>query len=85
MKNINLVLLLLVSALLPVDFATAAKPDDMDIVTVCKELCPDAKNNAETHECVERKAKIRKSVKQSKCWEENEKYEKLVAETKAAK
>lgn len=58
--------------------AQAKKADDVDVVTACKADCPEAKNNAEAHECVEKKAKIRPSFKKTKCWEVNEEYEQLV-------
>lgn len=56
----------------------AKKPDDVDVLGTCKADCPNAKNNAEAHECVERKAKIRPSYKKTKCWEVNEEYEELI-------
>jgi len=58
--------------------AQAKKAEDVDVVTACKADCPEAKNNAEAHECAEKKGKIRPSFKKSKCWEVNEEYEQLV-------
>ncbi len=58
--------------------AQAKKPDDVNVVMACKADCPDAKNNAEAHECAERKGKIRPSFKKTKCWEVNEEYEQLI-------
>jgi len=55
------------------------------LVDVCKKHCPNAKTNAETHECAERKGKIRKSFKKTKCWDINEKYEDLIAKSKKKK
>lgn len=79
MKNsIPKVLTLLAITFLVGNVAEAKKADDVDVVTACKSDCPEAKNNAEAHECVERKAKIRPSFKKSKCWDVNEEYEELV-------
>lgn len=50
-----------------------------DLVKICKKECPDVKNNAEAHECVEDKAKGEggEAFKKTKCWHENEKYERM--------
>lgn len=61
------------------------KPSDFDVVTACKKHCPDAKTNAEAHECAERKGKIRKSFKKTNCWDVNEQYEKVIEESNKAK
>lgn len=65
--------------------AQAKKADDVDLVASCKTDCPEAKNNAEAHECAERKGKIRPSFKKTKCWEINEEYEQLVQAAAPAK
>jgi len=51
-----------------------------DLVKICKKDCPDVKTNADAHECVEDKAKGEggEAFKKTKCWLENEKYEKMV-------
>lgn len=61
------------------------KANKIKLVEICKRYCPKATTNAETHECVEKKAKFRKSVKKSHCWEKNEIYEDLIAKVKKAK
>jgi hypothetical protein len=53
----------------------ASNSREVDVLAACKTDCPDSKTNAEAHECVERKAKIRPSFKKTKCWEVNEEYE----------
>lgn len=56
----------------------AKKPEDVDVVAACKAECPEAKTNAEAHECAERKGKIRPSFKKTNCWTINEEYEVLI-------
>ena len=56
-----------------------SRSTDMDfIMDVCKQHCPNARTPAETHECVEQAAQTQKSILQTKCWEENKRYEKLI-------
>lgn len=59
------------------DKAAAKLPD---LVKICKKDCPEAKTNNDAHECAEDKAKGAegKQFKKSKCWTENERYEKLL-------
>lgn len=84
-NNVPSALMFLAIAFLFGNAAEAKKPDEVDVVTACKADCPDAKNNAEAHECVERKAKIRPSFKKTKCWEVNEEYEELVKAASSSK
>ena len=56
--------------------------EKVPVVSACKKHCPEAKTNAEAHECAERKGKIRKSFRKTNCWDVNEKYEDLMAKAK---
>lgn len=86
MKNsVPRILMMLAIAFFIGNVAEAKKPDDVDVVNACKTDCPEAKNNAEAHECVERKAKIRPSFKKTKCWDVNEEYEQLVKDASPKK
>ena len=77
-KTLGYITLFAIMGLVAIPAAQAKKADDVDVVTACKTDCPEAKKNAEAHECVEKKAKIRPSFKKTKCWEINEEYEQLV-------
>ena len=67
------------TAVLAAEKTKATMPD---LVKICKKESPDAKNNNEAHECAEDKAKDTdgETFKKSKCWIENEKYEKMIGE-----
>lgn len=77
-KNFKIISLLYVAHLVAAPSAQTKKPENVDVVAACKSDCPDAKSNAEAHECAERKGKIRPTFKKTKCWEVNEEYEELV-------
>ncbi|MBY0316288.1 MAG: hypothetical protein K2Q26_12250 [Bdellovibrionales bacterium] len=60
-----------------------------DIISACHNDCKDAINAATedgkaqaAHECAEKKGRLNKVFKKSKCWEINEIYEKEIAEKK---
>lgn len=53
--------------------------EKIDVVAACKADCPTAKDNAEAHKCAEKKGRLNKAFKKSKCWEVNEKYEEAQA------
>ena len=46
-----------------------------DLISVCKNDCPKAKDNEDAHECAEKLGRLNKEFRKSKCWDENEKYE----------
>ena len=70
MKNSAPKVLMLLAIVLFVEIAAEAKKsDEGDVVSACKADCPEARNNVEAHECVERKEKIRPSLKKTKCGE----------------
>lgn len=54
------------------------------VVTACKADCPKAKTDEEAHKCAEKKGRLNKEFRKSKCWEVNEEYEKKAAASAAA-
>ena len=61
------------------------KANKIKLVDACKSHCKKAKTNAETHECAERKGKIRKSFRKTNCWMVNEEYEELIEKSNKLK
>lgn len=67
--------------------ATAQEPGtSAEIVKACIEDCKDAINAAPeegkaeaAHNCAEKKGRLNKAFRKSKCWDVNEKYEKAKA------
>lgn len=59
-----------------------AADEPSNLVATCKADCPKAKTDEETHKCAEKKGRLNKEFRKSKCWEVNEEYEKKAA-TKA--
>lgn len=58
-------------------FAQETKEDlGKNLVEACKTDCPKAKTADETHKCAEKKGRLNKDFRKSKCWEINEEYEK---------
>ncbi|MAV91135.1 MAG: hypothetical protein CL676_06910 [Bdellovibrionaceae bacterium] len=47
-----------------------------NLVKYCQKHCKKAKTPEKIHKCVEKKARLNKSFKKSKCWEVNEIFEK---------
>lgn len=65
-----------------------AKEEAHPIVAACSADCPEAakagapKAQADaTHKCAEKKGRLNKAFRRSKCWEVNEVYEKELAAT----
>ena len=63
-------------------FGAFAAEETSSLVTACKADCPKAKTDEETHNCAEKKGRLNKEFRKSKCWEVNEEYEKKVAAEK---
>lgn len=85
-NKVHLVSLLAIAHLSAATLLADSGPGDVDfIMAVCKDRCPSARTPAETHECVEQKAQTQKSIRQSKCWEENKRYEKVIESVKTLK
>lgn len=76
--------LMLTSLVLLISFSSHAE-ESFDVVGACKVECPKAKNNEEAHKCAEKKGRLNKDFRKSKCWEVNEKYETAEAKAKGAK
>lgn len=53
-----------------------ANESAVSLVEICKADCPKAKSDEEAHKCVEKKGRLNKEFRKSKCWEVNEEYEK---------
>lgn len=80
------VVILAISHLAVESLQADPKPGDVDyLVYACKGHCPEAKTPAETIECLGRGVNIDKVSKQSSCWLEKERYEKLIENTKKLK
>lgn len=60
-------------------FQAFASEEVTALVEACKADCPKAKTNEEAHKCAEKKGRLNKEFRKSKCWEINEEYEKSVA------
>lgn len=60
-----------------------ANENAANLVAVCKEDCPKAKTDEEAHKCAEKKGRLNKEFRKSKCWEVNEEYEKKAADSTA--
>ena len=63
-------------------FASETSPG---VVEACKADCPKAKTDEDAHKCAEKKGRLNKEFRKSKCWEVNEEYEKKVAAEKEGK
>jgi hypothetical protein len=59
-----------------------ANEEIVSLVATCKADCPKAKTDEEAHKCVEKKGRLNKDFRKSKCWEVNEEYEKKAAASK---
>lgn len=66
-------------------FLALANEPATSLVLACKADCPKAKTNDEAHKCAEKKGRLNKEFRKSKCWEINEEYEKKVAAAKTEK
>lgn len=64
------------SLMLVAGIAQAQEPTTSTLTDVCKKDCPQAKTDEEAHKCAERKGRLNKDFRKSKCWEVNEEYEK---------
>lgn len=60
-----------------------ANEDSASLVTTCKADCPKARTDEEAHKCAEKKGRLNKEFRKSKCWEVNEEYEKKAAASTA--
>lgn len=56
-----------------------AAEESSNLVATCKADCPKAKTDEEAHKCAEKKGRLNKEFRKSKCWEVNEEYEKKAA------
>ncbi len=63
-------------------FAPSFGETNFDVVGACKSECPKAKTNDEAHKCAEKKGRLNKEFKKSKCWDVNEQYEAAQAKEK---
>lgn len=54
------------------------------VVAACKSDCPKAKSDEEAHKCAEKKGRLNKDFRKTKCWEVNEEYEKKAGEKSEA-
>lgn len=61
---------------------SALAEEKLDVVAACKADCPKVKTNEEAHKCAEKKGRLNKDFRKSKCWEVNEKYEAAEAKEK---
>ncbi|HMN67487.1 MAG TPA: hypothetical protein PKC28_03015 [Bdellovibrionales bacterium] len=59
----------------------ATKPAH-DVMAACKAECPQAKSNDDAHKCAEKKGRLNKEFRKSKCWEVNEEFEKAAGDGK---
>lgn len=55
-----------------------AEERNWNLVELCKKDCPKAASDEEAHKCAEKKGRLNKEFRKSKCWEVNEEYEKHV-------
>lgn len=77
---------LFISLALTLSHAPAfANEGAISLVETCKADCPKAKSDEEAHKCVEKKGRLNKEFRKSKCWEVNEAYEKKAGATKEEK
>ena len=60
-------------------FEALANEATSTVVAACKADCPKAKTDEEAHKCAEKKGRLNKEFRKSKCWEVNEEYEKKAA------
>lgn len=63
-------------------FQAFANEETVSLMATCKADCPKAKTDEEAHKCVEKKGRLNKEFRKSKCWEVNEEYEKKAAALK---
>lgn len=67
---------LFVSGVILIFGPLATAQEKIDLVSICKQECPKANSNDEAHKCAEKSGRLNKDFRKSKCWEENERYEK---------
>ena len=83
MKNV-VIALGLIAGFMTTNALAEDATDDLvkKFVKSCQEYCKKTKTPEKIHKCIEKKGRLNKSFRKTKCWEVNEIYEKKDKESK---
>lgn len=83
MKNV-VIAFGLIAGLMTTNALAEEATDDLvkKFVKSCQEYCKKTKTPEKIHKCIEKKGRLNKSFRKTKCWEVNEIYEKKDKESK---